>query len=256
MNGMIGKLIIRGDILIMSGLHIGAGNSSIEIGGIDSSVIKNHKGIPYIPGSSLKGKLRSLSELAYGKVSVDSEGKALPCNCGKCEICKIYGTSANTSTNIADEEILPTRIIVRDAFLKDEIEEKMRNRDGEYKNLEFNYTESKWENSIDRLNSVANPRVIERVPAGTIFEFEVIYTIYNTEDIENIRYLKEAFQFLQDDYLGGNGTRGYGKVEFNNVTVSMKTLKEYKNTIVAEIKSLDEIPNNYIKKLKDKFELQ
>lgn len=245
MNSIKGRLIIKGDLVVKTGIHIGGGNSSIEIGGIDSSVIKTYKGEPFIPGSSLKGKLRSLTELAYGK------GNGKPCDCGTCAICKIYGVGANEKTNVT----LPTRIIVRDAFLKKEIANEMKNKTGDFKDLEFLYTESKWENTIDRLKSKANPRVIERVPEGAKFDVEVIYTIYNDDDIDNIKTLKEGFQFLEDDYLGGNGTRGYGKVAFENINVEKKTLKNYSSEIIAEFSSLDEIPNGYIEKLKEKFAL-
>lgn len=251
MSCMRGRLIFKCDLIVRTGIHIGGGNASIGIGGIDSSVIKTHKGEPYIPGSSIKGKLRSLTELSEGKFDT-SEGEVKPCNCGKCQVCKIYGVGANSE----NKETLPTRIIVRDAFLKKEIAEEMRNKQGDFKELEFLYTESKWENTIDRLSSKANPRVIERVPEGAIFEVEVIYTVYNEEDLDNLRILKEGFELLQDDYLGGNGTRGYGKVEFKNITIIKKTLKHYSNESKDEYESIDKIPVEYINKLKQEFGLK
>ena len=247
MSKIKGRLIINADLVVKTGLHIGGGNSSIDIGGIDSSVIKDYNGEPYIPGSSLKGKLRSLTELAYG---YSNEGK--PCNCGKCPVCKIYGVGANNK-NANIKEALPTRIIVRDAFLKRDIAEDMKNKKGEFKNLEFTYTESKWENSIDRLTSSANPRIIERVPQGSVFAIEVIYTIYNDDDIKNLKYLKEGFEFLEDDYLGGNGTRGYGKVNFENIFVYKKKLSNYNTEKIANYSNINEIPEDFINKLKASF---
>ncbi|OAA84799.1 type III-A CRISPR-associated RAMP protein Csm3 [Clostridium ljungdahlii] len=250
---MLGRLIINADLVVKTGLHIGGGNSSVEIGGIDNSVIKNHKGEPYIPGSSLKGKLRSLTELAYGKIDKDEKtGKNLPCNCGECFICKIYGVSASEENKITDR--LPTRIIVRDAFLKESIAETMRKKEGQFKDLELSYTESKWENSIDRLTSKANPRLFERVPEGAIFDLEIVYTIYNEVDIDNIKYLIEGFQFLEDDYLGGNGTRGYGKVKFENIKFFTKTIKGYTSKPFGDTKaSVDEIDDTWIKDLKNEM---
>lgn len=250
---MLGRLIINADLVVKTGLHIGGSSTSVEIGGIDNSVIKNHKGEPYIPGSSLKGKLRSLTELAYGMVCKEEKtGKNLPCNCGECFICKIYGVSASESNN--GKDILPTRIIVRDASLKRNIAEAMRKKEGEFKDLELGYTESKWENTIDRLTSVANPRAVERVPEGAIFNLEIIYTIFTEEDIENIKFLKEGFQFLEDDYLGGNGTRGYGKVKLENVQFFTKTIKDYTSKAFGEVKeSISEIDDAWIVKLKEQL---
>lgn len=242
-----GRLIIEAKLLVKTGLHIGGGNSSIEIGGIDNSVIKNHKGEPYIPGSSLKGKLRSLTELAYGKTK---EGG--PCNCGECHVCKIYGIAAGSDQN--KEGILSGRLIVRDAFLDENIRDEMKNKKGDFKELELTYTESKWENSIDRLKSSANPRVVERVPEGTVFNTEFIYNIYNEEDLDNLKELKKSFQFLEDDYIGGNGTRGYGKIKFEGINISLKTLKNYnKEEIVSEVSSLNNLDDNVVKKIKEKI---
>lgn len=246
---MLGRLIINADLVVKTGLHIGGGSSSVEIGGIDNSVIKNHKGEPYIPGSSLKGKLRSLTELAHNKIGRNEKGENLPCNCGECFICKIYGVSAGEENKSIDR--LPTRIIVRDAFLKESIAETMRRKEKDFKDLELSYTESKWENSIDRLTSKANPRLFERVPEGAIFDLEIIYTIYKEEDIENIKNLIESFQFLEDDYLGGNGTRGYGKVKFENIRFFTKTIKDYTSKKFGDTKaSVDEIDDIWIGKLK------
>ncbi|SMC29414.1 CRISPR-associated protein Csm3 [Clostridium acidisoli DSM 12555] len=246
---MLGRLIINADLVVKTGLHIGGGNSSVEIGGIDNSVIKNHKGEPYIPGSSLKGKLRSLTELAHNKIGKNEKGENLPCNCGECIICKIYGASASEENKTQDR--LPTRIIVRDAFLKDSIAEDMRKKRGEFKELELAYTESKWENSIDRLTSKANPRLFERVPEGAIFELEVIYTIYNEEDIGNFKYLIEGFKFVEDDYLGGNGTRGYGKVNLENIKFFVKTIDDYTIKQFGDVKaSVNEINDTWISELK------
>lgn len=247
MSETLGRLIIEGELITKTGLHIGGGNSSLEIGGIDSSVVKNRKGEPYIPGSSIKGKMRSLIELAYGK------GNGNPCECGICHVCKIFGVSAGKSAN--NKEILPTRIIVRDAFLKEDILKDMKSKTGEFKDLEFTYTESKWENNINRLNSFATPRVLERVPEGAIFNFEIIYTIYNKEDVENIKYLIEGLEFLQDDYLGGNGTRGYGQVCFKNIKLHKKLIKNYKKELIDEVDNIGEIPKDYIESLKKEFYL-
>ncbi|CAB1262771.1 Type III-A CRISPR-associated RAMP protein Csm3 [Clostridiaceae bacterium BL-3] len=298
---LYGKVFVKGEILLKTGLSIGGDKSSIEIGGIDNNVIKNSKGEPFIPGSSIKGKMRSLIERALAryklninvresnikksssdrkynydvekflkeeKIDIDNSKigstlvkfdkdsvKAGPCECGKCSICKIFGTSASNGNSE------PTRLYVRDSFLNDETERKMVDRKGTYSRLELEYTESKWENTIDRITSVANPRNIERVPAGAQFNFEIIYNIYDINDIENIKIVFQALALLQDDYLGANGSRGYGKIKFVDLSVSEKSIEDYKENkmknIIEEAKELDEINiNGIVSKLKDNMKLK
>lgn len=242
MSLLIGKIFIDGDITLKTGLRIGSGNNSIEIGGIDNSVIKNHKGEPYIPGSSLKGKLRSLLEISRGDLK---DGK--PCSCGKCNICSIFGVGANNN-----QGNLPTRIIVRDAFLKEEIKKEMYEKQGQFKRLELDYTESKYENTIDRLNSKATPRLIERVPEGASFRFQIIYNVFNKEDVDKFNDLIHGMKLLEDDYLGSSGSRGYGQVIFNNLNIRVKIIKDYKAKEVLSKSSLENIDNDCLeKKLKE-----
>lgn len=256
MDKILGRVIIKADLIVETGLHIGGGNSSLEIGGIDNSVIKNYKGQPYIPGSSLKGKLRSLTELTMGKLKRKENGEASQCNCGMCEVCKIYGSAATSNSKESNIEVLPTRLIVRDAFLKPDIAEEMKNKEGKFKNLELEYTESKWENTIDRVTSKANPRIVERVPEGTIFETEFIYTIYNEEDINNLKVLFAGFQYLEDDYLGANGTRGYGKVKFKDINISLKLVKDYKVNEIDKLKCFDNMNYDFISKIKENIQCE
>jgi CRISPR-associated protein Csm3 len=195
---------ISGKISIKTGLHIGGGSETIQIGGMDNPIIKSPLNqYPYIPGSSLKGKMRSLLEWKYDK---SQDGN--PCKCSQCDICRIFGTSG------AEESTLgPTRIIVRDAHLTQESMESL-NRMRQEKGLI--YAEEKYENSIDRLKGTAkNPRPTERVPAGTDFEFEIVLRAFDPDDeAAMMEKVKEALQLVQRDALGGSGSRGYGKVAF------------------------------------------
>src|SRR5699024_7755014 len=78
------------------------------------------------------------------------------------------------------------------------------------------YTETKFENTINRLTSVANPRQIERVTRGTEFDFQIIYNVENEEEVEeDFNNIKKGIQLIENDYLGGGGTRGNGRVHFN-----------------------------------------
>jgi CRISPR-associated protein Csm3 len=221
----MGKLFINSKIKALTGLHIGGSTTDAAIGDIDNSVIKTSEGVPYIPGSSLKGKVRSLLE--------KKEGKNI-CDCGKetCQICVIFGTGADKRT----EEAGPTRLIVRDCHLSEETRRKMENREGEFKDLELIYTEGKWENTIDRLTSRAdNPRQTERVPQGAEFDCQMVFNLMEEQDIERFYYLVLGLELLEDDYLGGSGSRGYGRIEFKDLQIAVKTITDYEGTNEAEV---------------------
>lgn len=209
------KLFIEGDIELKTGLHIGGSTTALDIGGIDSNVIKTAAGVPYIPGSSIKGTMRSLLEKSRGldKICDDTTGL-------NKDISKIFGLAGDKA-----KEGFVTRFYVRDSFLnQDDFESK---RSGEFAELELDYSEGKWENTIDRMTSAANPRQIERVPAGAVFNFEMVYNIFTDDDVDNLKTVIKGLRLLQDDYLGGSGSRGYGKIEFNNIHFSLKTLSKY-----------------------------
>ncbi|SHK20837.1 CRISPR-associated protein Csm3 [Anaerobranca californiensis DSM 14826] len=222
-----GKLFIKGRILALTGLHIGGSKTDVAIGEIENSVIKTSQGIPYIPGSSLKGKIRSLLEKTKlnNIIEKNSHKENYICNCGKCNVCVIFGAGAGCSEDVKGS----TRLIVRDAYLNQKTIEKMENKEGEFGNLHLTYTESKWENSINRLTSKAdNPRQTERVPSGAEFDFQFIYNIMEDKDIdERFKELLLGLSLLEDDYLGGSGSRGYGKVKFIIDEISLKTIKNY-----------------------------
>lgn len=270
---LYGKLFIEADIFLKTGLTIGGDKASSEIGGIDNNVIKDANGVPYIPGSSIKGKIRSLLERSTGKFNliigegdnkkssseydydvekmiteenIDISDKSVqsgPCKCGKCDVCVIFGTGASDCSQ-------PTRLYVRDALLDEKIKDDMFNKKGQFSSLELDYTESKWENIIDRLTSRATPRNIERVPAGAIFKMEMVYNVYEKEDIDKIKVLIQGLSLLEDDYLGANGSRGYGKIQFKNIEFKLKTIDDYKqNKDKSNIQKKEKISEIDIKSL-------
>jgi len=198
------KIFIKGKIKAITGLHIGGSSLGMSIGGADSVVIRNPiNNQPYIPGSSLKGKMRSLMEKVTGEMQIKN-GSYLPTNKTDHVIGKLFGVSADSQSQAA-----PTRLIVRDAHLLNE--ETLAAAE----DTDMPYTEVKTEVVIDRLTSAATPRQIERVPAGAEFELELIVNVYAGDDEKEL--LDTVFQSLtlvEHDYLGGNGTRGYGKVHF------------------------------------------
>lgn len=203
---------LSGKIIVKTGLHIGSGNEKVEIGGMDNPIIRNpltHE--PYIPGSSIKGKMRSIMEWNLGKLK-ETDGKVCSCGQADCKICRVFG-SANNSDNAKDRG--PTRLIVRDAVLTSEWKDKFR------KGLAL--VEEKNENSINRITAEANPRPIERVVPGVEFDFEVSYRVIDTGDAGNMdreyfeSVVKESLRILQNDYLGGGGSRGNGHIEFKDL---------------------------------------
>jgi len=229
---------IKGEIEVITGLHIGTSSDTIEIGGMDNPIIKDPiSGEPYIPGSSLKGKMRSLMEWINGKV-LENNGK--PCSCGLCDICRVFGV-ASSGKNEDKEKALkrgPTRLIVRDAFLTSE----WRNR---YKKGE-QIVEEKYENSIDRISAAANPRPIERIVPGVTFNFSLLYQIIDIDDdggkTDNENFEKivlNGLGYLHKNYLGGGGSRGNGQIIFKNlklISIDLeKNSKEEKDLTLPEV---------------------
>jgi CRISPR-associated protein Csm3 len=196
------KYIISGVTELLTGLHIGGTNTAMDIGGLDKSVIRNPiTGQPIIPGSSLKGKMRSLLEISLGELGGKSGGKVDfgPKDDGKA--AQLFGNAKG------DRSQHRSRLIVRDGVLKnaEEIIEK----------TEIPYTEVKTEVTICRITSAANPRQMERVPAGARFSLELVLDIHSDErEEELIELLFRSLELLSNDYLGGSGSRGYGHVRF------------------------------------------
>lgn len=216
MNKLIKKIKYTGTITLKTGLHIGSTNSALNIGGPDKFVVRNPiTNVPYIPGSSLKGKMRALVEIVHGCVSDDGENKNvryIASNNPESVSGKLFGVATGKSDN------KPSRLIVRDAEL-DLSNPEM------FTNTELPYTEIKTETTIDRVTAASNPRTFERVPAGAKFKLEMILNIFEKEDEEALKNtLEEAIRLLQDDYLGGNGSRGYGQVE---IELNAPEIKKY-----------------------------
>jgi len=221
----IGKYIITADIKLKTGLHIGGTEEGFDIGGIDNPVIKDKvTGLPYIPGSSLKGKLRSLIEWAHGKIDIKKNDKTKEWEGNLCTkpnepIGIVFGVPAE---NHKDDLPGPTRLAVRDAYPDENQIKKWQDAMGEKI-----YTEAKTENAIDRLTSAANPRSMERVPADSIFKEEFVYDVYKKDDVSNLKLLFEGMMLLEDSYLGGGGTRGSGKIEFTNIQITARDKSYY-----------------------------
>ncbi|HID71425.1 MAG TPA: type III-A CRISPR-associated RAMP protein Csm3 [Thermoplasmata archaeon] len=210
---------IEGKIMCETGLHIGSVVESLKIGGTDAPVVMDKlKRVPIIPGSSLKGKMRSLIE--FNHELYKKEGEVHSCDEKDCHLCVVFGRPAEESKKAKTG---PTRLIVRDSFPDDEtLKEWERSEDI------IDGTEVKAENWINRITSHAKPRFFERVPAGSKFDLEIILSVYEGDgEHENLKLIFEALKLLEDSYLGGSGSRGYGKVKFDKMAVKYKGRDEY-----------------------------
>lgn len=202
------KIKITGTIEVKTGLHIGGDDSFSAIGSVDSPVVRDPlTRDPVIPGSTLKGKMRSLLAREFGSIPCAGV-RGFESDCP--EIKRLFGSSEKGS-DAAGVGMQMSRLQFSDCFLVNK------------KTLPQIF-ENKFENTIDRLTSVANPRQIERVVRGSEFLFELIYNVEDAdeaqEDFENIR---KAIALLENDYLGGGGSRGNGRVLFRDLTTKVVT---------------------------------
>ena len=194
---MYGKIRISGNILVKTGMHIGGSGAFAAIGAVDSPIIRDARtNLPMIPGSSLKGKMRSLLAKEFNERVVEP-------NEDHERITRLFGSSKKGN-------IKRSRLLFSDMVLKNEEEL----RDAGLQSM----TEVKFENSISRATAVANPRQIERVVRGSVFKLDLIYELEEEQEfLEDMETLAEAMKLLQYDYLGGNGSRGYGKIQFQDI---------------------------------------
>ena len=221
---LLKKIIIRGEIEATSGLLIGGSNTSMGIGGPDKMVIRNPiSNEPYIPGSSIKGKMRSLLEVSFGYIMQGDMGKNIkyiPNNNPDLITTLLFG-----SAHPEVEKQRPSRVIFRDG--------KLLNGDSFRDKTDLPFTETKTEVVIDRITSAAMPRTFERVPAGAKFDLEIVLNIYRNDphsENELVKLTLNGLQLIQDDYLGGSGSRGSGRVKFTIKTVKERSHEFYHGT--------------------------
>ena len=212
-------LTIKAQLVCVSGLHIGAGDTEMHIGGIDNTVIRNPlTNRPYIPGSSLKGKMRSLLEWRSGAVQQKPLSRRDYQKSGNSEavltILRLFGAGGGDKLDNEQAAIVgPTRLAFWDCDLNEEWVKKV-----DEANLLT--TEAKSENSINRITGVADsPRFTERVIAGAVFDFRLSLKVLDAEKEDFLKVVFAGMHLLEKDSLGGSGSRGYGKIRFDCVTV-------------------------------------
>ncbi len=211
-----GKLIITATLKLVTGLHIGASKEFAPIGAVDSPFIRDAlTNQPIIPGSSLKGKMRTLLAKVrtndYFLNDIDKDPEVIK---------RLFGSTAK-------DEARAARLQFYDIFLTQDSYDRLTKLD-----LDTYIGEVKFENSISRATAVANPRQIERVPAGAEFAFKLIYNIEDEDKDrikEDLATIREGLELLQFDYLGGSGSRGYGKIALKDFYVEEKTFGKPQN---------------------------
>lgn len=212
---LLGRVIITAKLVLKSGLRIGAADTGIMVGSINAILRDPLTKAPYIPGSSIKGKMRSLLEKAHARPQNYKVQNVFIHTCktsqeyGGCPVCPVFGIPADDPALAKFPHGSPTRLVVRDAHLNPDSK-----NDLETKNLDGIYSELKTEVAIDRLTSTAVPRNQERIPAGAYMNFEAVFSLYEQTDAKRFADFCQALRLLEQDYLGGSGSRGYGQVEF------------------------------------------
>lgn len=241
-----GRLFLEAEVHLVTGLHIGGAGGKVAIGGVDNPIIRDPlTEEPIIPGSSLKGKMRCLLERWGGYEPNHPIGQARIHICKgeegrqrypNCVVCNVFGVPGEIPF------AYPTRLIVRDAFLDPRHRDRLQVAD-----LDLPFSEVKWEAAIDRITSAAVPRQIERVPAGAVFRALpiraprgangadgpeddraplMVYSLYFPKDLNWFARVIEAMALVEDDYLGGYGSRGSGQVAFRNLQLGYKIRTE------------------------------
>lgn len=234
--GLNKKVFFEGKIKTLTGLHIGGSNTGLDIGGVDAQVVRNpFDNEPYIPGSSLKGKMRSLLERLEKKIGTKSMGAVKfgpyqELSDRSTLIPRIFGVAPDDNTDIKEPV---SRLIVRDCYLTPDSSKRLKN----LVNADIPFTEVKTEVVIDRITARAMPRQLERVPAGAEFKMQIVLNIHEMDKAQEADFVSKVFEALclvQDDYLGGKGTRGSGQVKIIVKELKQKTLEDYETNTTAQ----------------------
>ncbi len=231
-------IVLDARMKVLNGLRVGSGAETMEIGALDNPIVRHpFSRQPYIPGSSLKGKLRSLLETkgyTTTKHPVTPQRRQGPCGCGECVVCWLFG--CGDVRNTAE----PTRLIVRDAFLTAQHRDKLSS----LLDQGVLYSETKSEVVMDRVTgkvASVGPRTMDRIMAGTELDLCISVRVFEGDDIDEIKgVLVDALKMLHQDTLGGSGTRGYGWVGFPKVLFGGEDITSQIHT-EDELQRMDEI---------------
>lgn len=252
---LIKRIKISGVIETKTGLHIGGSNVGLAIGGADATVVRNPlTNEPYIPGSSLKGKMRTLLERLEGTFGgpvgqAVKKGPYVQYQLSDTNTVKTTVHLFGTMPEKLSSDRPPSCLIVRDCPLTKESAVALE----KLKTTDMPFTEVKTEVVIDRITSAATPRQLERVPAGAKFKMELIINVYHEDSAQEaamIATILRGLCLVQNDYLGGKGTRGSGQVEFKITGIASKdktsyesnsdwaSLTDWETTVPTELKDI------------------
>lgn len=220
-----GKLKIQGLLRLVTGMHIGASSDFAPIGAVDSPFIRDTvTKQPIIPGSSLKGKMRTLLARRYAKSYVLQDIDKDP-----DVIKRLFGSSGKNYAQPARLQFWDLKMNSQSAIELEQL------------STDTYMGEIKFENTINRLTASANPRQIERVPAGAVFDFVLVYNIEQPDEVEeDMKHLACGLNLLELDYLGGHGSRGYGRVAVSDITIEPFFLQD-KNTKGIDLSKLEHL---------------
>ncbi|PSO08791.1 type III-A CRISPR-associated RAMP protein Csm3 [Candidatus Marsarchaeota G2 archaeon BE_D] len=286
------------NLTTVTGLLISAGRALGRIGGADVEPMSiereyqciDDKGqlklirvrVPYIPGSSLKGRMRSLLEVALGLPLYSSDGKIwshtpartvqVNTNGDKItdaefvevlidtELDRMFGYGAfpmnevyetlkkNNSVDLMNNllpVLTPTLIQVDDFFPDNNLVCNIY-RENELVTFD-DFIEDKNENRLDRVTSAADPRTVSRVKPGVTFTGSISFLVYDKnfpkfKDYLNL--LTKGMRLLEMTYLGAAGSRGYGRIKFSDISVSIYDAQSGTDSVVGSYNSLDDLINN------------
>ncbi len=221
-----GIIKIKGKIRAVSGISIGGSSSALELNVYENDIIKTSQAVPYISGSSLKGKMRDILAKIVGSLD-ETEDLTLNHN-----ISELFGSPENIKEH---GNILETQLQIQDAFAETVIEKRgnetiKRFAGSVFENIktEYPFIEMKTENTTDRYTKKSMPRKLVRTLPEEIFPFEMKYKIFNeTKKTEHLKHIKAALKMLEDEFIGGNGSRGYGQIKFENVKATEYLIENY-----------------------------
>ncbi len=244
-----GKLFLTAELKVLTGLRIGAAASSFTIGGIDSFVLRDPvTNRPYVPGSSLKGKFRSLLTRQHAlpfphRPIIRQQDQEIwihwceaPEEYQDCPVCPLLGEFPSGPEGKRYSFVRPARLLCRDAALQPKVE--LTDDQGKPERAPWNdsrirtdlpYAEVKTEVVLDIITAAATPRTIERVPPGALFDCEFVLNVYEPQDLQRLAHALAAMRLLEDDALGASGSRGYGKVQFQDLSLRWKSRDHYRD---------------------------
>lgn len=224
---LYGRITLRATIDVLTGLHVGTAYSGLGLGGVDLPIVRDQvSSQPYLPGSSLRGKMRSLTERVLGLPLNTPVGRArihspqTRAEYDASPLGRLYGVPGSLQFSID----APTRLVVRDVFLTDESRTALAGA-----RTDLPYSELKAEVAIDRVTAEAVARQVERLPAGArLGPAELVYSVYEGRDLADFGWVARGLQLVEDDYLGGHGSRGSGRVRFVDLSIGVKSRAVYR----------------------------